>query len=162
MPKCFFATDLHGRIDRYEKLFDSIEKECPSAVFLGGDLLPRASFFTQRMHLGASDFVADYLVPAFAQLRRAMSHQYPQVLLILGNDDPRCQEERFLAAANQRIWQYCHSRKLTLEDSPIYGYACIPPTPFSLKDWERYDVSRYVPPGCVSPEEGYRSAPAKE
>jgi Icc-related predicted phosphoesterase len=26
-----------------------------------------------------------------------------------------------------------------------------------LKDWERYDVSRYVPHGCVSPEEGARS-----
>ncbi len=31
-----------------------------------------------------------------------------------------------------------------------------------LKDWERYDVSRYVPPGCVSPEEGYRSVLAEE
>jgi Icc-related predicted phosphoesterase len=27
------------------------------------------------------------------------------------------------------------------------------------KDWERYDVSRYVPPGGVSPEAGYRSIP---
>jgi Icc-related predicted phosphoesterase len=27
------------------------------------------------------------------------------------------------------------------------------------KDWERYDVSRYVDPGCVSPEEGFRSVP---
>lgn len=26
-----------------------------------------------------------------------------------------------------------------------------------LKDWERYDVSRYVDPGCISPETGYRS-----
>jgi Icc-related predicted phosphoesterase len=35
----------------------------------------------------------------------------------------------------------------------------VPPTPFLLKDWERYDVSRYVDPGCVSPEEGRRSVP---
>jgi Icc-related predicted phosphoesterase len=28
-----------------------------------------------------------------------------------------------------------------------------------LKDWERYDVSRYVDPGCVSPEEGWRTVP---
>ena len=33
----------------------------------------------------------------------------------------------------------------------------MPPTPFLLKDWERYDVSRFVDPGCVSPEEGRRS-----
>ncbi|HQV34124.1 MAG TPA: hypothetical protein PKV71_19705 [Calditrichia bacterium] len=28
-----------------------------------------------------------------------------------------------------------------------------------MKDWERYDVSRYVDPGCVSPEEGAHSIP---
>ena len=38
----------------------------------------------------------------------------------------------------------------------------MPPTPFTLKDWERYDVSRFVDPGCVSPEEGYRSVPVPE
>jgi len=31
-----------------------------------------------------------------------------------------------------------------------------------LKDWERYDVSRYVDPGCISPEEGWRSVPVSE
>ena len=35
------------------------------------------------------------------------------------------------------------------------GY--IPPSPFLLKDWERYDVSRYFDPGCISPEEGNRT-----
>jgi Icc-related predicted phosphoesterase len=38
----------------------------------------------------------------------------------------------------------------------------VPPTPFRLKDWERYDVSRYVPPGSVSPEEGLRTVPVPE
>jgi Icc-related predicted phosphoesterase len=41
----------------------------------------------------------------------------------------------------------------------VYGYACVPPTPFLKRDWERYDVSRYVDPGCVSPELGMRSVP---
>ena len=44
----------------------------------------------------------------------------------------------------------------------MYGYSCVPPSPFLNKDWERYDVSRYVDPGCVSPEEGYRSFPISE
>ena len=39
----------------------------------------------------------------------------------------------------------------------FYGYAYVPPTPFRYKDWERYDVSRYVDPGCISPEEGIRT-----
>jgi hypothetical protein len=34
------------------------------------------------------------------------------------------------------------------------GLSFVPPTPFPLKDWERYDVSRFVDPGSVPPEEG--------
>jgi Icc-related predicted phosphoesterase len=39
----------------------------------------------------------------------------------------------------------------------VFGYANVPPTPFQLKDWERYDVSRFTDPGCVSPERGQRT-----
>jgi len=42
----------------------------------------------------------------------------------------------------------------------LYGYACIPPSPFRLKDWERYDVSRFVDVGSSAPSEGLLSAPA--
>lgn len=37
MPSCLFATDLHGRTGRYEKLLTAITTERPEAVFLGGD-----------------------------------------------------------------------------------------------------------------------------
>jgi Icc-related predicted phosphoesterase len=39
----------------------------------------------------------------------------------------------------------------------VIGYAYTPPSPFLLKDWEKYDVSRYTDPGCISPEEGRRT-----
>jgi uncharacterized protein len=162
MERCLFVSDLHGKIDLYEKLLASVKSECPSAVFLGGDLLPRATLSTGPTRLAAADFVANYLIPAFAQVRDSLKDLYPQVFLIPGNDDPRREVEQILAAENLGIWRYCHGRKLALGDSSIYGYACVPPTPFSLKDWERYDVSRYVPPGCVSPEEGFRSTPVEE
>jgi len=38
MNNCFFVSDLHGKIDRYRKLFSEIITDEPSAVFLGGDL----------------------------------------------------------------------------------------------------------------------------
>ncbi len=44
-----------------------------------------------------------------------------------------------------------------LRSNGIYGYNYVPPTPFHLKDWEKYDVSRYVDPGCISPEDGKHS-----
>jgi uncharacterized protein len=160
LPTCFFATDLHGHTDRYGKLFASIVRDRPVAVFLGGDLLPRSAF--SAIQSGEVDFVQEYLVPAFTRTRDALGVDYPHTFVILGNDDPRCEEEAFIAAATDGLWHYIHGRKLLLGDVPIYGLAYVPPTPFMLKDWEHYDVSRYVPPGCVSPEEGYRSVLAEE
>ncbi len=160
MPTCFFATDLHGHTDRYDKLTALIIRERPAAVFLGGDLLPRSAF--SAIQSGQADFVHDYLVPTFTRTRDALGADYPDIFLILGNDDPRCEEEGFVVASADGLWHYIHGRKLHLGDFPIYGLAYVPPTPFLLKDWERYDVSQYVPPGCVSPEEGYRSVAAEQ
>jgi Icc-related predicted phosphoesterase len=78
--------------------------------------------------------------------------------MILGNDDARIEEDRI--KKHELLWTYVHNRRIAWSDLSIYGYACVPPTPFMLKDWERYDVSRYVDPGCVSPEEGVHSIPA--
>ncbi|MBZ5688970.1 MAG: hypothetical protein LAP86_28520 [Acidobacteriia bacterium] len=160
MPTCFFATDLHGKIDRYEKLLASIVRHRPTAVFLGGDLLPRLAL--SAIQFGQEDFLHDYLVPAFTRIRGVLGEDYPDIYLILGNDDPRRCEEDFVAAAANGLWHYVHEQKSPFGDFAVYGLAYVPPTPFLLKDWERYDVSRYVPPGCVSPEEGSRTVPREE
>ena len=109
MPTCFFATDLHGHVDRYEKLLASVVSEHPAAVLLGGDLLPRSAFST--IQSGQADFVHDYLVPTFARTRDALGVGYPDIFLILGNDDPRREEEGFVAAAADGIWHYIHQQK---------------------------------------------------
>ena len=80
----------------------------------------------------------------------------------MGNDDPRFEEAAILDAATQGIWEYIHNRKVEFKNFIVYGYANVPPTPFRLKDWERYDVSRYVDPGCIPPEEGVRSFPVSD
>lgn len=162
MAICFFATDLHGDSSRYEKLIGSITRERPGAVFLGGDLLPRSTFSLNPPNPGHPDFLEDYLVPAFTRMRQSLGSGYPEIFLILGNDDPRWLEQHFQEASVAGLWHYAHERKHTMDGFPVYGYACVPPTPFLLKDWECYDVSRYVPPGSVSPEEGVRSVAANE
>ncbi len=156
MRTCFVATDWHGHCERFEKLIASIIRERPSMVFLGGDILPHS---TSSLLPGNDDFLKDHLLPAFARTRQLLCSEYPEIFLILGNDDPRWQEEQFRA---EELWHYAHGRKFTINDFSVFGYASVPPTPFLLKDWECYDVSRYVPPGCVSPEEGCRSVPADE
>ena len=44
----------------------------------------------------------------------------------------------------------------------MFGYSFVPPTPFQNKDWEKYDVSRYVDPGCIHPTEGFRTTEITE
>ena len=110
----------------------------------------------------SGDFIKDFLVTGFGRLRKRLGSAYPRVFVILGNDDPRSQEPAMLAAQGEGVWEYVHGRRAEFDQYDVYGYACVPPTPFLLKDWERYDVGPHVEPGSVSPEEGYRSVPVAE
>jgi len=154
----FFTSDLHGRTARYDALFGMIAAESPDAVLLGGDLLPHMHA-ALTMDPSRADFVNGVLVQGVRRVRETLGERYPDVLLILGNDDPRFEEAAILAAGKDGLWRYIHDRKVDVCGVPVYGYANVPPTPFQNKDWERYDVSRFVDPGCVSPEEGRRTVP---
>jgi Icc-related predicted phosphoesterase len=157
MGTWFFTSDLHGQLSRYDKLFRAITSEKPSAVLLGGDLLPQAGSLINPLVSG--DFIPAVLLPGFARLREQLSDDYPRVCLIMGNDDPQVEESWLARGEAQGLWCYIHNRSVQQDGFTIFGYACVPPTPFLLKDWERYDVSRYVDPGCISPEEGWRTIP---
>jgi Icc-related predicted phosphoesterase len=95
-------------------------------------------------------------------LRAELGAGYPRICLILGNDDARIEEAAVLDAAARGVWEYIHLRSVGLGSYALYGYSYVPPTPFLLKDWERYDVSRYTDPDAVSPEEGWRTYPISE
>jgi Icc-related predicted phosphoesterase len=157
--RCLFVSDLHGRLDRYQKLLAAAEADRPAAVFLGGDLLPLGALSPQR---GAGDFLLDWLGPGLESLRSRLGAAYPRVFAIFGNDDPRAEEGSLAELERRGLLEHAHGRRLDLPGFSVYGYACVPPTPFTLKDWERYDVSRFVDPGSVSPEEGRRSVPLPE
>ena len=159
MTRCLFASDLHGSLERYRRLLAVLERERPDALFLGGDLLPGLGVGPGE-EAPPADFFGDFLLPELERLRRALGPRTPRVLAILGNDDPRSSEPGLRAGEDAGLLEYLHRRRTTLAGRDVYGYACVPPTPFRLKDFERYDVSRYVDPGCVSPEQGDRSVPA--
>ncbi len=149
---CFFVSDLHGQINRYESLFTRIREDKPDGVFLGGDLFPH---FEVKIE---GDFLDDFLAKGFLQLKKDLGRNYPRVFLILGNDDSKNSEEgliRWMEEGN--IWEYVHGRAVEFGEFTVYGYAYVPPTPFFNKDWERYDISRFVDPGCIPPEEGWHS-----
>jgi len=156
MSLCFFVSDLHGKIDRYQKLNTATLQEKPTAVFFGGDLLPSGSV-SYEQGKPIENFVLDFLVPEFLQLKKQMDDAYPRIFLILGNDDGKSNEGQVIQGMKAGLWEYIHDRTVSFGKFYVYGYSYIPPTPFLLKDWERYDVSRYVDPGCVSPTDGWRT-----
>lgn len=149
---CFFVSDLHGQISRYESLFTRIREDKPAGVFLGGDLFPH---FRAPVE---GDFLDDFLAEGFAQLKEDLGREYPRVFLILGNDDSKISQEGLIRwMEKEKIWEYIHDRVVEFGAFTVYGYAYVPPTPFFNKDWERYDISRFVDPGCIPPEEGWHS-----
>jgi Icc-related predicted phosphoesterase len=158
MTSCFFVSDLHGSTDRYTKLFRLISIEKPALVFFGGDLLPHA--FKKIPEV--DDFTEDFLFRELKILKTSLNQTYPEMFIILGNDDARCEEEKFIRESNQGLFHYINQRKIVYKDYSIFGYSFIPPTPFQNKDWEKYDVSRYVDPGCIHPTEGFRTTKTNE
>ncbi len=159
--KCLFTSDLHGDVARFTALIRAARSERPDGVFLGGDLF--------RHGHGSEEFAEEHLLGPIRALRAEADAggqgsggrpgAGPRWFVILGNDDPRVFEELFLAADADGLIDYVHERTVPFGDLFVTGYACVPPTPFSLKDWEKYDVSRFVDPGAVSPEEGRRTVP---
>ncbi len=139
--KCIFVSDLHGYPGRYEALYDLVSREEPDAVFMGGDLLPVKD-------------VANFFQEYISRRTKAFPTRF---FAIMGNDDPRGYEPLFVEADGRGDLEYIHMRPKILGDLWVIGYSYVPPTPFMLKDWERYDVSRYVDVGCIHPDEGIRT-----
>ena len=156
----FFVSDLHGYVSKYQKLWQLILAERPAVVLMGGDLLPHGQ--SCESDESGEGFVHSVLMTGFDKVKMQLASAYPQVLMILGNDDLRTEEITLVQAESLDLWNYMHFCKVEIGGYTVYGYACVPPTPFLLKDWERYDVSRFVDPGCISPEEGWRSIPITE
>jgi len=150
--KCIFVSDIHGQIPRYERLFDIIRQERPDAVLFGGDLLPLHLSYHDTME----EFIEHVILSPIKQIHTDTKNK-TQFFLILGNDDPRVYEKEFINAEKQGILFYIHNKTVSYKKLHITGYSYVPPTPFLLKDWERYDVSQFVDVGAVSPEHGRRT-----
>ena len=162
MSRYYFASDLHGNRQRYETLFSRILNHPPDVLLLGGDLMPNSLAGFTGKNGEKLDFMDDFLIPGFTHLREALGQRYPKVCLILGNDDSWLDEEGLEHGVHEGLWDYLNKKGADLGIHRIFGYNYIPPSPFLWKDFEKYDVSRYVDPGCIAPEEGKHSYPVNK
>jgi len=150
--KCIFVSDLHGNINRFRKLFEIIEHEKPDGVFIGGDILPNQFLIKGDI----KKFLEEEFFNPIKKVRKTIDKGI-RFFVIMGNDDPKVFEKLFINVDKKKIIDYIHFKTVEFNDFFVTGYSFVPPTPFQLKDWERYDVSRFVDVGVISPEEGQRT-----
>ncbi|MCF7913243.1 MAG: metallophosphoesterase [Candidatus Cloacimonetes bacterium] len=149
------VSDLHGKQELYRRLFAVIEAEQPQAVFIAGDIT--GGYYRTRLGENLEDFILGFMQQNLLQLRERLADAYPEIFMILGNDDPRYLEDACLKLDAQGLWHYAHNRCIRWQGYYVCGYSCVPPTPFQMKDWEKFDVSRYVDVGAIPPSEGFRT-----
>ena len=150
--KCIFVSDLHGNINHFRKLFEIIEHEKPDGVFIGGDILPNQFLIKGDI----KKFLEEEFFNPIKKVRITIDKAI-RFFVIMGNDDPKIFEKLFINSDKKKIIDYIHFKTVKFNDFFVTGYSFVPPTPFQLKDWERYDVSRFVDVGVLSPEEGHRT-----
>jgi Icc-related predicted phosphoesterase len=146
-------------MSRYEALFKIIRKEKPDFVFLGGDLLPHRSMQSQTGYDNEVGFVKGFLFRKFEKLKETMECAYPDVFLIPGNDDRKIIFDTMAEGENADLWRNIHNQCVVIGKYRFYGYGCVPPTPFMIKDWEKFDCSVEINSGCIAPADGFFSVP---
>jgi len=155
--RCIFVTDTHGDKKKIETFFRIIKKEQPDGVFIGGDILPN--------QFSINTSIERFLEKNFFSKINEIHSKFDKKIsffVIMGNDDPRVFEGIFKSKDEEKIINYVHFKTVKFGALFVTGYSYVPPTPFRLKDWERYDVSRFVDVGAVSPESGVRTVEVEQ
>ena len=157
----YFVSDLHGRTRRYTELFRVCRENPPDVLCVGGDIYPSGFRVLRAGDASIEEFHTTVLLDGFRALRGELGSAYPRVFLIPGNDDPAVLVDGLLAGEYEGLWHYAQQRTFDTGSWVVAGYSYVTPSPFRLKDWERYDVSRYVDPGCIPPEQGLHTVPVE-
>ncbi len=162
MIRALLTSDLHGNKFKYNYLFEKIREIEPEVVFIGGDILLPFNSIRDAVSEKSDSFLCGFLKVELQKLKEEMGECYPEIFVIMGNDDNRISEEILLGDKFTGLLTYCHKKKIQFKNWIIVGYNFVPPTPFMNKDWEKYDVSRFVDVGCVAPEQGYHDSSITE
>ncbi len=163
-----YATDLHGNRKLYDLLLDLAARAC-QAVIIGGDITPKGIYNwkpgepipgIERQRA----FLQDYLISALTAFRQKAA---VELYIMMGNDDRRVNLELLEAAEAAGTIKLLHGRVYRLGPYKIAGYPFIPPSPFFLKDWEKYEDRGRLAPLWQDPildiaETGVRTVPFTE
>ena len=148
--KLLYAADLHGNLSFYKKLLALATRKKADAIVVGGDLLPKTGEYANLIN-EQRDFIVGQLHPLLLKFRDG--NPAIQVLVMMGNDDFSVNMPLLEEMEEEGLLKLLHMRVNHLREGlSIAGYSCVRPTPFSCKDWERYDdEQKILQPGPYRP-----------
>ena len=126
-----YTSDLHGSEPHYRETLDAARRIGASAILLGGDLARHGSIAEQRA------FYDEFFLPLFRDYFAEPGAA--EVWWIMGNDDWSAHVPRLEGAGLSKL-KHAHRRIVPfLPGWTLAGLACVPVSPFALKDWERWE-----------------------
>ncbi len=142
--KVLYTSDIHGNEVQYQKLIEYAKSISADTIIIGGDIAPK-SFPMDVFIKGQREFLKN-------RLPELLSPSNSKIFLIMGNDDAAVNLD---VLERNDLYQVIHGKRIKLtEEFDIVGYSYVPITPFYIKDWEKFDLSR-VPPSLQA-EYAYR------
>lgn len=138
MVKVLYTSDVHGIESLYLRLFKKAIAECVDVVIIGGDILPKEGAW-ENIISNQRKFINNFLYQKLVKFKQEMKNT--DIYLMLGNDDWACNLPYLEELKKRGLLKLIDNKRFTLGNGyELIGYNFVPPTPFSIKDFEKLDV----------------------
>jgi Icc-related predicted phosphoesterase len=138
LTRLVYTSDLHGDLGLYRSAGEAAVRLRADALILGGDLCPGTpSVASLRLPIEQPEFILYRLSPLLDEWKQA--HPPLRVFAIPGNDDCQTVLPVLEELEMNGLIENLHQESRTLGAYTLVGLSFVPPTPFQLKDFERWD-----------------------
>jgi len=156
-PMLLYTSDIHASPSHLFSMLSVAENEKVNCIIVGGDIVPHeiSGSSAEDPIQAQALYLREVFIPAIRDFKRKRDIV---IYLDLGNDD-FAYSRPILEKENGGLIRLLHYSKYELNDwVDIIGYMNVPPTPFSIKDWEKPDcMDRPYARGQTISERGYIS-----
>ncbi len=138
MPTIVYTSDLHGELDLYRAAGEAAIRRRADALIFGGDLCPGIpSASSLRLPIEQPEFLLHRLSHLLGDWKE--DHPALRIFAIPGNDDCQTILPALEELEMNDLIENLHQETRTLGAYTLMGLSYVPPTPFHLKDFERWD-----------------------
>jgi len=138
--KILYTSDIHGNEIQYSKLIEFSKKTSLDAIIIGGDIAPKG-FSIENFINSQREFFKNKFLKLMIKLKNSSPNS--KIFLMMGNDDCAVNLD-VLKLGDPKLYKIIHNKRIKLtKDFDIVGYSYVPITPFGIKDWEKYDLSKF-------------------